>query len=87
MRAIGKYIVIEPIKEETKASSGLIMTSTDENDLRYGKAECIHVGEDVIAAITSSSVVYYDRRAGHGVRIQNRPYHIIQERDVVLVLD
>jgi co-chaperonin GroES (HSP10) len=50
MRAIGKYIVIEPIKEETKASSGLIMTSTDENDLRYGKAECIHVGEDVIAA-------------------------------------
>jgi co-chaperonin GroES (HSP10) len=87
MRAIGKYIVIEPIKEETKASSGLIMTSTDENDLRYGKAECIHVGEDVIAAITTSSVVYYDRRAGHGVRIQNRPYHIIQERDVVLVLD
>lgn len=87
MRAIGKYIVIEPIKEETKASSGLIMTSTDENDLRYGKAECVHVGEDVIAAITSSSVVYYDRRAGHGVRIQNRPYHIIQERDVVLVLD
>jgi co-chaperonin GroES (HSP10) len=87
MRAIGKYIVIEPIKEETKASSGLIMTSTDENDLRYGKAECIHVGQDVIAAITTSSVVYYDRRAGHGVRIQNRPYHIIQERDVVLVLD
>ena len=87
MRAIGKYIVIEPIKEETKASSGLIMTSTDENDLRYGKAECIHVGEDVISAITTSSVVYYDRRAGHGVRIQNRPYHIIQERDVVLVLD
>jgi co-chaperonin GroES (HSP10) len=87
MRAIGKYIVIEPIKEETKASSGLIMTSTDENDLRYGKAECIHVGEDVIAAIQPTTVVYYDRRAGHGVRIQNRPYHIIQERDVVLVLD
>jgi co-chaperonin GroES (HSP10) len=87
MRAIGKYIVIEPIKEETKASSGLIMTSTDENDLRYGKAECIHVGEDVIASIQPTTVVYYDRRAGHGVRIQNRPYHIIQERDVVLVLD
>lgn len=87
MRAIGKYIVIEPIKEETKASSGLIMTSTDENDLRYGKAECIHVGEDVIADIQPTTVVYYDRRAGHGVRIQNRPYHIIQERDVVLVLD
>jgi co-chaperonin GroES (HSP10) len=87
MRAIGKYIVIEPIKEETKASSGLIMTSTDENDLRYGKATCVHVGEDVIASIQPTTVVYYDRRAGHGVRIQNRPYHIIQERDVVLVLD
>jgi co-chaperonin GroES (HSP10) len=58
MRAIGKYIVIEPIKEETKASSGLIMTSTDENDLRYGKAECIHVGEDVIAAISSPQLSF-----------------------------
>lgn len=87
MRAIGKYIVIEPIKEETKASSGLIMTNTDENDLRYGKAECIHVGQDVIPDINGGTIVYYDRRAGHGVRIQNRPYHIIQERDVVLVLD
>lgn len=87
MRAIGKYIVIEPIMEETKGSSGLIMTATDESDLRYGKATCIHVGQDVIPDITSSTVVYYDRRAGHGVRIQNRPYHIIQERDVVLVLD
>lgn len=87
MRAIGKYIVIEPVKEETKGSSGLIMTATDENDLRYGKAVCVYVGQDVIPDITESSVVYYDRRAGHGVRIQNRPYHIIQERDVVLVLD
>lgn len=87
MRAIGKYIVIDPIKEETTSSSGLIMTSTDENDLRYGKAVCVHVGEDVIASITEATIIYYDRRAGHGVRIQSRPYHIIQERDVVLVLD
>ena len=87
MRAIGKYIVVEPIKEETTAASGLIMTNTDENELRYGKARVVYVGGDVIADIASESIVYYDRRAGHGVRIQSRQYHIILERDVVLVLD
>jgi len=87
MRAIGKYIVISPIVEETKSKSGLIMTSEDENELRYGKATVVHVGGDVIAGIDSSSVIYYDRRAGHGVRIQSLQYHIILERDVVLVLD
>lgn len=87
MRAIGKYIVIDPIIEETKSQSGLIMTNEDENELRYGKANVVHVGGDVVADITNESIVYYDRRAGHGVRIQNRQYHIILERDVVLVLD
>lgn len=87
MRAIGKYIVIDPIIEETKSQSGLIMTNEDENELRYGKANVVHVGCDVVADIASESVIYYDRRAGHGVRIQNRQYHIILERDVVLVLD
>lgn len=87
MRAIGKYIVIDPIIEETKSQSGLIMTNEDENELRYGKANVVHVGGDVVADIASESVIYYDRRAGHGVRIQNRQYHIILERDVVLVLD
>lgn len=87
MRAIGKYIVIDPIFEETKSQSGLIMTNDDENELRYGKAHVVHVGGDVVSDISSSSVIYYDRRAGHGVRIQSRQYHIILERDVVLVLD
>jgi hypothetical protein len=59
MRAIGKYIVIEPIKEETKASSGLIMTSTDENDvplLDYMIRTILNSN-----AMTSSSVVINDR--------------------------
>ena len=86
MRAIGKYIVIEPIVEETKSQSGLIMTNEDESDLRYGKATVKYVGGDVVTDVAEDSVIYYDRRAGHGVRIQNRQYHIIQERDVVIVL-
>lgn len=87
MRAIGKYIVIEPIVEESKGASGLIMTAEDENELRYGKATVKYVGGDVVTDIAAETVIYYDRRAGHGVRIQNRQYHIILERDVVLVLD
>lgn len=86
MRAIGKYIVIEPIVEESKGSSGLIMTVADETDLRYGRATVKYVGGDVISDIAEDTVIYYDRRAGHGVRIQNRPYHIILEKDVVIVL-
>ncbi len=50
MRAIGKYIVIDPIKEnDTVTKGGLILAEKQREDIRYRKAIVVQVGEDVIA--------------------------------------
>jgi co-chaperonin GroES (HSP10) len=50
MKAIGKYIVINPIKEiNTKTEGGLILAEAQREDIRYRQAEVIVVGGDVKA--------------------------------------
>jgi co-chaperonin GroES (HSP10) len=86
MRAIGKYIVITVLEEEKKASSGLILTSSEFEDLRYGLAEVSEPGSDV-SVVSKGSKIYYDKRNCFAIRIDGVQYHVILERDVVLVLD
>ena len=81
MRAIGKYIILDPIHEEVKTKSGLVMT--DNQELRYKRGMVIEVGGDV-ESIYSGEVIYYDKHAGHTARIEDKTYTIILERDVVV---
>ena len=81
MRAIGKYIILTPIREEVKTKSGIVVTDT--TDLRYSCGEIIEVGCDV-ESVYGGEVIYYDKHAGHIARIDDKDYTIILERDVVV---
>ena len=70
MKAIGKYIVINPIKE----------TST-----RYRRASIVSVGTDV-NKLKAGNEIYYDKSAGFNIEIKNNNYKVIKEFDVVVVL-
>ena len=85
MNPIGKYIVIKTIKEELKTESGLLLSSQDASDFRYKKGEVIKPGTQV-DVIQEGDIIYYDGSAGHQMIIEDNPYTIIQERDVVVVL-
>lgn len=86
MKAIGKYIVISVLDEEKKSSSGLILTTTDFDDQRYGLAEVVEPGNEVNVVKTGDKI-YYDKRNCFSIRLQGRQYHVILEREVVLVVD
>ncbi len=86
MRAIGKYIVIDPVKEnDTVTKGGLILSEKQREDVRYRKAKVIQVGEDV-KAISNSDNIYYDKSAGFSIEIDKVNYKVIKEFDVVIVL-
>ena len=85
MKPIGKYIVIKSIKEELKTESGLLLSNEDANNFRYKKWKVVKPGTDV-SVINKDDIVYYDGAAGHQMLIEDNPYTIIQERDVVVVL-
>ena len=85
MKPIGKNIIITPVEEEIKTNSGLLLSAEDMNQLRYKKALVIKVGSDV-QVIKEGQMINCDKRAGHTMLIQDKPYTIIQEKDVVVVL-
>ena len=86
MKAIGKYIVIKPIKEQDKRTKGgLILAESQREDIRYRKAEVIEPGTDV-SVLDKGDKIYYDRAAGFDVEIQKNIYKVIQEHDVVIML-
>ena len=85
MRPIGKYIIIKTIKEELKTESGLLLSAQDASGFRYKKGEVVKPGTNV-DVINEGDVIYYDGSAGHEMLIEDNPYTVITERDVVVVL-
>jgi len=86
MKAIGKYIVIEPIKEvDTKTKGGLILAESQREDIRYRRAEVVKPGTDV-KALKKGDEIYYDKSAGFKIEIKKEEYKVIKEFDVVVVL-
>ncbi len=86
MKAIGRYIVIDPIKEvNTKTEGGLILSESQREDIRYRRAKIITVGSDV-KALKKGNEIYYDKAAGFNVEIEKDNYKVIKENDVVIIL-
>jgi co-chaperonin GroES (HSP10) len=84
MKAINHYIIIENIKEGPKKIAGLIMTDETDVDNRYLKAKIISTG-NLVEGLQNGDIVYYDKRAGHGISWKDTLYHVIRDHDVVLV--
>jgi co-chaperonin GroES (HSP10) len=85
MRPIGKYIVLDEVKEEVTTVSGLLLSAEDKNQLRYGRGIVVASGTDV-GTIVSGDDLYYDKRASYTMLIDGTARTIISERDVVVVL-
>lgn len=86
MKAIGKYVVIKPIKEvDTKTKGGLILAENQREDIRYRRAKVVEPGSDV-EVLKKGDEVYYDKAAGFNIELEKEQYKVIKEFDVVIVL-
>ena len=86
MKAIGKYIVITPVKEtEVKTKGGLLLTENNREDIRYREGKVITIGTDVVG-VKDGDQIYYDRHAGFGIELEKEQFKVIKEQDIVIVL-
>jgi co-chaperonin GroES (HSP10) len=86
MKAVGKYIIINPIKEDNKTTKGgLILAEAQREDVRYRRAKVVKPGSDV-SVVKNGDEVYYDKAAGFNIEIKDEVYKIIKELDIVIVL-
>lgn len=85
MKPIGKYVIIQTIEEEIKTKSGLLLTASDVEEFRYKKGKVIKSGTHV-KEISDNDLIYYDKSAGFSLLLNDNPYTVITERDIVVVL-
>jgi len=83
MKAFNHYVIVDKIKE-TKKVSGLILTESLNEDVRYLKGKVISVG-NMVELIEKGNIVYYDKHAGHGIEFNDKFYFVIKASDIVLV--
>lgn len=86
MKAIGRNLIIEKIKEgTTETKGGLLLAGLHRDDIRYVRANVVEIGDEVVG-LQKDDVIYYDRHAGHKIEINDKSYHVIKTQDVVVVL-
>ena len=85
IKPINKYIVVQKLEEELKTESGLLLSQEDASNFRYAKAKVFNVGSNV-DGIKDGDLIYYDKSSVHTMLIEDNPYTIIKESDVVVVL-
>jgi co-chaperonin GroES (HSP10) len=86
MRVLSKYLLVKRVSEQKQTNSGLLLTGSDSNDMRYHKAVTHSVG-DSITGINPGDTILYDKVQSHEIILDNERMTIIQERDVVCVFD
>lgn len=86
MKAIGKNLIIQKVKEgTTKTKGGLLLADSHKEDIRYIEATIVSVGDEIVGLKENDSI-YFDRHAGHKIEVNKDTYHVIKASDVVVVL-
>lgn len=86
MKAVGKYILIEPVKEgKVSTKGGLLLAETHRDDIRYREAKVKTIGT-LVEGVKDGDTIYYDRHAGFDMEVDKTMYKVIKEFDVVVVL-
>jgi len=86
MKAVGKFIVIDPVKEtDVTTKGGLILAEKQREDVRYRRAKVIEPGSDV-SVLKKGDEIYYDKSSGFNIEINKEEYKVIKEFDVVVIL-
>ncbi len=86
MKAIGRNIIIEKLKEGiTETKGGLLLAESHREDIRYVQATVVSTGTEC-DGINNDDVIYYDRHAGHKIELDGETFHVIKTGDVVFVL-
>ena len=86
MKAIGKNIVVLPVKENgIKTKGGLLLAEANREDIRYRMAKVVTIGTDVVGG-KDNDTIYYDRHAGFGIELNKEQFKVIKEVDVVIVI-
>ncbi|HOK18505.1 MAG TPA: co-chaperone GroES [Caldisericia bacterium] len=93
LKPIGDKIIVEPEKEEEKTKSGIVLPDTAKEKPQRGKViavgpgKILDNGQRSPMEIKEGDIVIYSKYAGTEIKIDDKEYLILSDRDILSVLE
>ncbi|MGQ9845501.1 MAG: co-chaperone GroES [Caldisericia bacterium] len=92
LKPIGDKIIVEPEKEEEKTKSGIVLPDTAKEKPQKGKViavgpgKILDNGQRSPIEVNEGDIVIYSKYAGTEIKIDDKEYLILSDRDILAVL-
>ena len=87
IKPLDDRLLVEPIEEETKTSSGLYIPDTAKEKPRMGKVIAVGTDEDLREKIKEGDNVLFAKYGGEEVDMNGTALKILQRADVLAVVE
>lgn len=85
MKAIGIYVLVEPIEEASRMEGSIMLTSEDAKEIKYRRGRVISAGSECIGIEDGAEISYDINAGGHTIMKEGQRIAVIRYRDVVVV--
>ncbi len=80
-------ILVEPMEQESKTSSGIIIPDSAKERPTTGKVIAVGTDEDLQEKIKVGDTIFYAKYGGEEISVDGKEYKIIQRADVLAVIE
>lgn len=80
-------LVLEPMEEEEKTASGIIIPDTAKEKPIIGKVIAVGTDEDLQEKIKKGDRVLFAKYGGEDVNLDGNEYKIVQRSDVLAIIE
>ncbi len=93
LKPLGDKIIVEPEKEEEKTKSGIVLPDTAKEKPQKGKViavgpgKILDNGQRSPMEVKEGDTVIYSKYAGTEVKIDDKEFLILSDRDILAVLE
>ncbi len=93
LKPIGDKIIVEPEKEEEKTKSGIVLPDTAKEKPQKGKViavgpgKVLDNGQRSQMEVKVGDTVIYSKYAGTEVKIEDKEYLILSDRDILAIIE
>ena len=93
IKPLSDCVLIEPIEEEEKTSSGIIIPDTaKEKSMRgkviaVGKGKLNDNGKRIPMSVKRGDIVFYSKYSGTDIKIEEQDYLILNESNIMAVIE
>lgn len=87
IKPLDDRVLIEPMEEEEKTSSGIIIPDTAKEKPRMGTVIAVGTDEDLQEKVKEGNKVLFAKYGGEDITVDGKEYKIVSRSDILAVVE